>query len=255
MMLWLNGTLCPANEARIDPADRGFLLGDGLFETMAAHGRAVPELARHYARLCAGAEMLRIPVPITREALAGAVHDVLAANGLMDAMLRLTLTRGVGPRGLLPPSEPNPTLLLTAAPLLSPSGPLRLVTSSIRRDEDSPLSAIKSLNYLPGVLARMEAAERGADDALLLNRAGRVAETSIANLFVRLGGVWLTPPVAEGALPGIRRACLLDAGKLREAAITVEELRQAEAVCAGNALSLRPVTVIDGYSLPSLNMP
>ncbi|MDR3506173.1 MAG: aminotransferase class IV [Acidocella sp.] len=255
MNVWLNGALYPANEARIDPADRGFLLGDGLFETMAAHAGAVPELARHYARLCAGAALLRIPVTLTREELAVAIHDLLAANGLMEAALRLTLTRGPGPRGLLPPSDPNPTLLLTAAPLPPPGGPLRLVTSNIRRDEDSPLSAIKSLNYLPGVLARMEAAERGADDALMLNRAGRVAETSIANLFVRLHGAWVTPPVSEGALPGIRRACLLDAGKLREAPITVEKLRQAEAVCAGNALSLRPVSSIDGYSLPSLNTP
>lgn len=255
MTLWLNGALRRASEARIDPADRGFLLGDGLFETMAAHGRAVPELARHYARLCAGAELLRIPVPLTRPELAVAIHDLLAANGLHDAALRLTLTRGVGPRGLLPPGNPTPTLLLTAAALPPLGGPLRLITSTIRRDEDSPLSAIKSLNYLPGVLARMEAAERGADDALLLNRAGRVAETSIANLFVRLRGEWVTPPVSEGALPGIRRACLLDAGKLREAAITVEELREAEAVCAGNALSLRPVAAIDDYSLPSLNTP
>jgi branched-chain amino acid aminotransferase len=255
MTVWLNGALRSAGEARIDPADRGFLLGDGLFETMAAHAGAVPELARHYVRLCAGAALLRIPVPLTREELAVAIHDLLAAKGLVDAALRLTLTRGPGPRGLLPPSGPNPTLLLTAAPLPPPGGPLRLVTSRIRRDEDSPLSAIKSLNYLPGVLARIEAAEREADDALLLNRAGRVAETSIANLFVRLHGEWITPPVSEGALPGIRRACLLDAGKLREAAITVEELRQAEAVCAGNALSLRPIASIDGYSLPSLNTP
>jgi len=254
-LVWLNGALCPAGEARIDPADRGFLLGDGVFETMAAHARAVPELARHYARLCAGAALLRVPVTLTKEKLAEAIHDLLTANGLDEAALRLTLTRGTGPRGLLPPSAATPTLLITTAPLPPPGGPLRLVTSRIRRDEDSPLSAIKSLNYLPGVLARMEAAERGADDALMLNRAGRVAETSAANLFVRLHGAWVTPPVSDGALPGIRRACLLDAGLVREAPVTVEELRQAEAVCAGNALSLRPVSAIDGYNLPSLNTP
>jgi branched-chain amino acid aminotransferase len=255
MKVWLNGALRPANEARIDPADRGFLLGDGLFETMAAHAGAVPELARHYARLCAGAAVLRIPVPLTREALAMAVHDLLAAQGLAEAALRLTLTRGPGPRGLLPLGAPAPTLLLSAAPLPLPGGPLRLITSTIRRDEHSPLSAIKSLNYLPGVLARMEAAERGADDALLLNRAGRVAETSIANLFVRLRGEWVTPPVAEGALPGIRRAVLLDARKLREAPVTMEDLRQADAVCAGNALALRQVAIIDDRSLPGFDLP
>jgi branched-chain amino acid aminotransferase len=255
MIVWLNGTLLPVAEARIDPSDRGFLLGDGLFETMAACDGAVPELTRHYARLCAGALLLRLPVPVGEVTLACAVGAVLDTNELREAALRLTLTRGPGPRGLLPQGNPAPTLLLTAAPLPPPGGPWHLVTSTIRRDEDSPLSAIKSLNYLPNVLARLEAAELGADDALLLNRAGRVAETSAATLFVLLNGEWLTPPVREGALPGIRRAGLLEAGRVREAVVTVDDLRGAEALCMGSALSLRPIATIDGRALPLLAMP
>jgi branched-chain amino acid aminotransferase len=145
--------------------------------------------------------------------------------------------------------------LLTAAPLLPSGGPLRLVTSTIRRDEESPLSTIKSLNYLPNVLARLEAAEQGADDALLLNRAGRVAETSAATLFVLLNGEWVTPLVREGALPGIRRAGLLEAGRVREALITINDLNAAEALCMGSALSLRSIATIDGRALPLLAMP
>lgn len=255
MTIWLNGALLPAGMARIDPADRGLLLGDGLFETMAAQNFGVPELAPHYARLCAGAKLLRLDVPLDLAALAAAIGSLLAANGMAEGVVRLTLTRGPAPRGLLPPSATHPTLLLTVAALPPPGGALRLHVTTIRRDEDSPLSAIKSLNYLPNVLARIEAAEAGADDALLLNRAGRVAETSAANLFVCHAGSWITPPVSEGALPGIRRAALLEAGRVREAVVTAAALFAAEAVCAGNSLMLRPVAEIDGRALPSLALP
>jgi branched-chain amino acid aminotransferase len=250
--LWLNGELLPADAARIDPADRGFLLGDGLFETMAARGGAVLEFARHYARLAAGASYLRIPMPLDQATLEGSCRALLAANGMQEAALRLTLTRGPAPRGLAPPPHPVPTMLITAAPLPAPGGKLRLITASLRRDEASPLSALKTLNYLPNVLARIEAAEQGADDALLLNRQGFVAETSAANLFVLLQGQWFTPPVADGALPGIRRAQLLEAGRVQEAPLSPVQLLHAEAIFAGNALSLRPVAAIDGHEIPQL---
>ena len=247
-LLWLNGALLPAGEARIDPADRGLLLGDGLFETMHAQDGGVPDLPLHFARLSKGAALLRLPVPLTLPELETACRAVLAANGAPEAALRLTLTRGSGPRGLLPPSHPSPTVLITAGPL-PPGGPLRLITASILRDETSPLSGAKTLNYLPGVLARIEAAEAGADDALLLNRQGFVAETSSANIFVRLGGAWFTPPVEDGALPGILRGKLLHAGRVREARLAPAQLRQAEAIFAGNVLRLRPVIVLDGHPI------
>ncbi len=254
-MVWLNGTLVPLELARIDPGDRGFLLGDGLFETMRALNGEVRELARHYARLHGGAELLRLNVAISESNMASAIQDVLAANGLLDAALRLTVTRGPGSRGLLPSTTSTPTMLLTAAPLSPPGEPVRLITSTIQRDETSPLSIVKTLNYLPGVLARLEAVERGADDAVLLNHAGRVAEASAATLFVLLRGVWVTPPVSEGALPGIRRAVLLESGQVQEAVVTCNDLKDAEAVSMGSALSLRPVSILDGRSLPSLLTP
>jgi branched-chain amino acid aminotransferase len=116
MHLWLNGRLLPAAEARIDPSDRGLLLGDGLFETMRAAGGRLPLLPRHMARLLDGAVLLGLPAP-SEETVADAARALLAAEGLAVAAVRLTLTRGPGPRGLLPPDEPAPTLLLTAAPL------------------------------------------------------------------------------------------------------------------------------------------
>ena len=252
--IWLNGALVTSAEARIDPADRGFLLGDGLFETMAARDGAVPELHRHYARLTNGAAVLRIPVPLTLPQLDIAKRSLLEANGLTEAAIRLTLTRGPGPRGLAVPANTTPTLLITAAPLPPPAGPMTLITASIRREEASPLSRIKTLNYLPGVLARIEAAEQGADDALLLNHQGFVAETSAATLFVRLDGTWFTPPVADGALPGILRAKLLETGHVQEARLTPAQLLTAEAIFAGNALSLRPVIALDGHPIPQTDL-
>ncbi len=248
--LWLNGELLPVDKARIDPTDRGFLLGDGLFETMAARGGVVLEFARHYARLMEGAAFLRLPVFLNQPALEDSCLALLAANNMAEAALRLTLTRGPAPRGLGRPPKTIPTMLITAAPLPPPGGKLHLITASLRRDETSPLSALKTLNYLPNVLARIEAEEQGADDALLLNRQGFVAETSAANLFVCLGGQWYTPPVEDGALPGTRRARLLEEGRVREMPLAPVQLLHAEGVYAGNALSLRPVASLDGQEIP-----
>jgi branched-chain amino acid aminotransferase len=141
-------------------------------------------------------------------------------------------------------------VLVTAAPLPPPAGPADVIISRIiRRDENSPLSRIKSLNYLPGILARIEAEERAAADALLLNQAGTLAESSAATIFLHRNGEWLTSRLQDGALPGIRRAVLLEAGLVREAELPVSWLPEAEALCLGNALSLRPVKSVDGQTI------
>lgn len=247
--IWLNGALVTAEAARIDPADRGLLLGDGLFETLRVAAGAPRHAARHFARLQAGAALLRLDLPDADE-LQHALEAVIGAQELVEGSLRLTVTRGPGPRGVLPPRTPHPTMLVTAAPLPPPAGPADIVIArGIARDASSPLSRIKSLNYLPGILARIEAEERGAADALLLNQAGTVAESSAATIFLRRRGEWLTPGLKDGALPGIRRAMLLEAGLAREAALPVPWLFEAEALCLGNALSLRSVRSVDGQTI------
>ena len=254
-MIWLNGALCPAGIACIDPADRGLLLGDGLFETIAVRGGAACDVGRHFTRLADCAAVLRITVPFDAAVLAQALAAVIAANALIDGGLRLTLTRGAGARGLLPPSPGTPTVLITAFPLPPVgAGVAVVIARSVRRDEDSPLSALKTLNYLPNILARIEAAERGADDAILLNRAGRVAEATIGNVFVHISGAWVTPPVEDGALPGIRRAKLIEAGKLREARISGADIDAATGICIGNVLSLRRVTRLGNREVPGADI-
>ncbi len=247
MTLWLDGRLLPDHAARINPADRGLLLGDGLFETVRAIAGMPLHFARHLARLRAGAATLGMALAWPDDALAEAARTVLAGQ---DGALRLTLTRGPAPRGLLPPAGTRPTMLITAAPLPPPLPPARaIVAAATRRNEHSPLSRIKSLNYLDSILARQEAAARGADEAILLNTAGDVAEASAGNLFVLLAGAWTTPPTRAGALPGITRARLLEAGLAQEARLTVADLALAEAIFLSSSLGLRALASLDDRAL------
>lgn len=248
MKLWLGDTLLDEAEARIAPSDRGFTLGDGLFETMKVKNGAIASLPAHLARLAKGAAVIGLPLPaLDLEARAAAL---LKANRLEDAVLRLTLTRGSGPRGVLPPAVPTPTLVLTAAPLPGPMPPARLVIArGTRRNERSPLSGIKSLNYLDNILARQEAATAGADDAVLLNTQDCVAETTIANLFAVIDGDLVTPPASDGALPGVMRADILAHGA-RERSLTEADLLRASELFLSSSLGLRPVRALGNRDLP-----
>ncbi|GLR68866.1 2-keto-4-methylthiobutyrate aminotransferase [Acidocella aquatica] len=249
-VIWLNSALCPATHAGIDPADRGFTLGDGIFETLRIAGGAPRHVALHLARLRQGAAALGLTVPLTDTQFQTAISTLLTANALSDATLRITLTRGTGPRGLLPPANSNPTLLITTAPFIAAAPEISaVICQTTRRNEFSPLSRIKSLNYLDSIIARREAAARGAEDAILLNTKGDAAEASAANLFVLQGATWTTPPVADGALPGILRARLLARNLAREMRITPQNLLTAACVCLGNTLSLRMLTMLDGKQI------
>ncbi len=251
--VWLSGELVAADAARIDPRDRGFLLGDGVFETFAATDGHVYRLAEHLARMRDGAALLGIPVPAND--IERAVQAVLEANGLARgrAALRLTLSHGVGPRGLLAPAEPQPVLLLTATAASDPPTTMTAVTVSVRRNEHSPAASIKHMSYLDNVIARNEAARNGAAEALMLNGAGNIAEASAANVFaIDSGGALVTPALTEGALPGVTRravielaaGCGLDA---RETILSVERLAEAaEAFLTNSLIGVCPLVALDG---------
>ncbi len=246
---WLNGTL---GADCVAIADRGFLLGDGVFDTALALGRTIFAADRHLARLVAHAAA--IGIRLDPADLVAAWRAVTQAMPQPHAIIRTTLTRGAAGRGLWPGPDCVPTLAVTAAdwdPALA-GAPLRLATSTIRRSERSPLSRLKSLAYLESVLAAREAAESGADDALLLNHAGAVACTTIANLFTLRGDVLATPPPSAGIMEGTMRATVLDLARalgltVREAALANVDLVTADLVFATNSVRiLRPVTVLDG---------
>lgn len=238
----------------ISAGDRGLTLADGLFETILVAGGRPHRLDEHLGRLAAGAAVLRFaaPLEVVRDAVLA-----LAATEPGPAALRVTVTRGAGARGLALPAAPQPTVFGSIAPF--DTGlvfrPVTLATSEIRRNELSPLAGVKSLAYMDNVLALAAALDAGAGDALLLNTAGRVACTSAGNVFAVVDGVLATPPLADGALPGIARGELLAAGRIAglpvaERSLTLADIAAASAVFATNSLRLvTPVTAIDGRAI------
>ena len=248
MMVWLDGALVSAERARIDPADRGLLLGDGLFETIAVADGRPCHLGDHLARLGGGAALLGIPMAAD-EVWAAALDAVLDANHLAEGSARLTLTRGPGPRGLVAPAGLTPTMLVTAAPAAAARAPAAAILARVTcRQPGSPLARLKSLGYLESILALREAEAQGGDEALLLG-GGMLACGTAGSLFVVEDGRLLTPRVADGALPGLRRSRILARCGGGEAALAPGRLFGAECVFLANSLSVRGVASVDGRAL------
>lgn len=232
--LWLNGRLVDPAAPTLAADDRGFTLGDGLFETLRAYGGRPFRLDAHLARLRDGAERVGIPLPAGVEE---GVAEALAACGAESAAVRITLTRGPAPPGLRPPSLPRPTLAVAARPYAphptEAEAGVRAIVASGRINERAATAGLKQLGYLEQVLAAREAEAAGADDALLLDRAGHLAEGAASNLFLVHRRTLLTPPLSCGVLPGVTRAAVLElAGFLgiptRETPLAPELLRSAE---------------------------
>lgn len=253
-MIYLNGKLVPSEMATISLMDRGLLLGDGIFDTMRAYQGKLPFINFHWQRILASANILKIPLPLSFEAFQRAALLVLESNRLLatDASLRFTLTRGSGPRGLKPPEKMTPSYFFTTAPITIPTPKhIKLITSTIKKNAASPIASIKSLNYLEHVLARMEATAKQADDALLLNTAGNVAEATASNVFMVKQGQVITPPISDGILPGITRQqvmtiCQMLGLNIQEQSISLDLLYQADEVFLTNSLNqLQRVGSID----------
>ncbi len=254
-MIWLNGKRIEGPTAPFDLSDRGLLLADGVFDTSLVVTGKVAFGDRHLARLQAHSAALGIEPD--RDLLREAYAQASALDG--PHALRVTVTRGPGPRGLRPPAKTTPTILATAAAL--PHGPamapVRLRTVPIRRNETSPAARLKTLAYLDSVLAMEAAARAGADEALMLNTQGRVACAAAANVFAIIGEELTTPPVEEGAMEGVTRAVLLSiASEVGltpvEHALSTEDLSSADAVFLSSSLRLiAPVAAIDDSELKS----
>jgi branched-chain amino acid aminotransferase/4-amino-4-deoxychorismate lyase len=238
--------------------DRGFTLGDGLFETVLAEAGRLVRLDAHLDRLAAGCAVLGLPAPDRTEA-ERRMRRALADAGLQNARaaVRLTLTAGSGGRGLDRPDAPAPRLVSQAHPSPRAAGPARLAVAAVRRNDLSPASRLKSLAYLDNVLARREARAAGADEALMLNTKDEIAGGAAANLFWIERGVLVTPALDCGVLAGTRRAQVLAAaGRLgvavRQVRAPAAALAGAEAVFLTNALiGLRPVSAIGDRAFPA----
>ena len=259
-IVYLNGSLIPRSQASISALDYGFLYGYGLFETMRAYGGRVFRLDSHLRRLARSAEILGLPIGTLD--LKGAVMDTIQANQLSEARVRITISIGEG--GMVPdPSTCNrPTVLILAGhyqpyPEQVYQKGFRAVVSSIRRNSGSPLSRLKSANYLESILARQEARAAGVDEALCLNEKGLLAEASMSNIFLVTDGILRTPGQESGILPGITRETILELAsplgiKPLEHDIGLDELFQAqEAFLTNSLIEVMPLTEIDGKPIGS----
>lgn len=229
-----------AGRAWIPATDRGFLLGDGLFETTRVYRGRAPLLAYHLRRLHAGARRLGIPIPWDLE---DAAEELLRYVPTEHGVLRITLTRGPGPRGYDPPAAANPTALLQVDPLEAAVEPVDAWICSLRRDPRSPTAGLKTTSALPLVLARQEAQAAGCGEALLLDTEGNLAEGAATNLFWVRGGTLYTPSLATGCLAGIARSLVLGLAQVQgipveEVTVPVEALREASEAFLTNAVRL-----------------
>ena len=263
----VNGAVLPAEGTHLSVFDRGFQLGDGVFETLRARGGHVTELAEHLARLRRSAEGLGFQLPAMFETwMLSGIAELLGAEGLGgpegDASIRITVSRGtVLGRGLLPPeANPTPTIVIQAWPV--PPTPadhlekgLHLVVSAVRRDPSSPVVALKTTSRADYVYARLEARRAGADDALFLTTEGLLSESTSANIFLVRGRELATPALDCAILPGTTRSWILGWGGAVglapvEGSFTPDDLAAAdEAFLCSSVAGILPVTRFQGTAI------
>ncbi|HEY2329823.1 MAG TPA: aminotransferase class IV [Verrucomicrobiae bacterium] len=256
MQVFLNGNFLPEADAVVPLSDRGFLLGDGLFETMRVAGGRPFRFAQHLERLSRGADFLKIKLPFAPKEIQKFAAQLIEKNNLSESVLRVTLTRGVGVRGYSTKGADKPTLAMTLHPLPPQNSdePLfwSLVTSALRIPASDALASFKTTSKILNVLARAEAEEQGADEALLLNTNGEVAETAGGNLFWVYHDKICTVPTGRGVLPGITRAVVLEICQslgleTNKRIIKPEHLCNAEGIfVTQSALGIVPVVAFDG---------
>lgn len=260
MYVYVNGALVPRADASVSVFDRGFLLGDGVFETMRAYGGTVFMLESHTERLAASASMAGIALPPGEAGIMDAVRETIEANSLSDAYVRVTLSRGAGPRGVDPVPCTEPTLVIMAEPLggypqeYYEKG-IKAVVASIERVSPAALDPrIKSLSFLGNVLARREASLAGTQEAIMLNSKGHLVEGASSNVFFVSGGALKTPSAGCGILMGITREVVLGAAarggiEVLEGGYTKEELYASQEVFITNTtMEVMPVSRVDGAS-------
>lgn len=213
MIVYLNGRFVPAEQASVSVFDRGFLYGDGLFESVRVYAGRPFLWESHVQRLVQGAAALHIVLPTDPEGLRATVFELLRVNHVSDAIVRISISRGPGPRGYSIRGANSPTLVITCHPAAPIDGlsatAWRLHTSRHRVPARDPVAAFKTTNKLTHILARAEAEAAGADEALLLNTDGHLAETSAANIFWLRDQAAYTPHLDAGGLAGVTRSFVL----------------------------------------------
>ena len=257
MKIYLNGDLVEKEKAMVSVFDHGLLYGDGVFEGIRLYDGCVFKLDEHLERLEYSAKAILLELPMDRQQLADAVCDTCRANNLSNGYVRLVVTRGVGHLGLTPDGCGPPSVIIIADNIqlypeeLYENG-LKIISVPTRRINASALPpAVKSLNYLNNILAKIEAKKVGFQEALMLNDKGEIAECTGDNVFVLSKGVLFTPPLDAGSLRGITRAAVMDIAldlgvPCREQALTRYDLWTAEeCFLTGTAAEVIPCVEVD----------
>jgi len=242
LKIWMDGALVPAPEAKVSVYDHGLLYGDGCFEGIRVYAGRIFKMAAHLRRMWTSAERIRLTPAYSPEQIAAAMRETVTANGLRDAYIRLIFTRGVGTLGLHPFKCPTPgTIVIADSIQLYPeelyTKGMRVIVAERPRIPIACLDpAIKSLNYLNNILAKIEAIDAGVLEAIMLNVEGEVSECTGDNIFAVVRGEILTPPASAGMLHGITRQFVLDTlapalgVRAREHCLRLDDLYAADEV-------------------------
>jgi len=250
---WVNGMLVDPEQPVLGVQERGFLYGDGLFETVRLRGCVPLDWEQHLERLGQGCGVLKMPCP--KETVEAGVQELAAR--INDGVLRITVSRGESPRGLLPPPGIKPTVVVTGQdgkpyPDAAYESGMNACLVSFPRNHCSPLVQLKSLNNLENILGRQEAAAAGVQEGIFCNLLGEIAEGTMSNFFLVRSGRIITPPPESGLLPGIMRARVISLAEsagisVAEEKIFPEDFRMAEEAFLTNSLmGVMPLVVIDG---------
>lgn len=254
--IWLNGRVVSTCEAVISPFDHGFLVGDGVFETLVARNGNPFTLTRHWKRLVASCEAMGITPP-TYERCKAAVLETMQANRLNDARIRITLTSGNGPLGSDRGDSP-PTMTVAATPLKPWPPTETVITVPWTRNERSALAGVKSTSYGDNVRALALAHSKGAGEALFANTRGELCEGTGTNVFVVVDGRVLTPPLSSGCLAGVTRGLVLEACAaarmpFEETVLPLSVLTTCEeAFLTSSTRDVHPLARIDQRDMPGV---
>ncbi len=257
-LIYINGEFFPKSEAKISVFDHGLLYGDGVFEGIRSYNCLVFKLKEHLDRLYESAHTLMLEIPNTKEEMTEIVLETLRANQLRDSYVRVVVTRGTGDLGLDPQKCKKATVFVIADKItLYPEKMYRqgmdiITVPTVRNLPEAVNPAIKSLNYLNNILAKIEANNSGYIEALMLNHQGYVAECTGDNIFIVKERILLTPPTYVGVLEGITRQAIIDLARrndipVQEKLLTRHDLFNAdESFLTGTAAEVIPVVKIDG---------
>jgi branched-chain amino acid aminotransferase len=258
MKIYVDGKFCNERDAKISVFDHGLLYGDGVFEGIRAYNGRVFKLKEHIDRLYASAKAILLTIPMSHKDVMAATVETCRQNKLRDGYIRLVVTRGVGTLGLNPNRCKNPSVIIIADkiqlyPVEVYQRGLEIITVPTTRNLHSALNpAIKSLNYLNNILAKIEANNSGCEEAIMLNAEGFVSECTGDNIFIVKGGDLMTPPLSAGALYGITRKVVMEIAaesglRVSEPNLTRYDVFNAdECFLTGTGAELVPVVKIDG---------